>query len=103
MRIKISDIGRAREIFVFFAKKEKFLNFFKELLEMFYPRCKENGRIVLMSSYCSQSTQFRFKPNSFANPMSKELYLVNSGLSRDKMKELALQFVADCKGHVENS
>jgi len=71
------------------------------LLEMFFSKCKPNGRIVLMSSYCSQSTQFRFKPNSFSNPMAKELYLVNSGLTKERMKELADQFVADCKGFVK--
>ena len=54
-----------------------------------------------MSSYCSQSTQFRFKPNSFSNPMAKELYLVNSDLTKERMKELADQFVADCKGFVK--
>ena len=54
-----------------------------------------------MSSYCSQSIQFRFKPNSFSNPMAKELYLVNSDLTKERMKELADQFVADCKGFVK--
>ena len=33
--------------------------------------------------------------------MAKELYLVNSDLTKERMKELADLFVADCKGFVK--
>lgn len=71
-----------------------------DLMKRFAPKCNENGRIVLMSSFCSQSAQFQFKPNSFKNPIAKELYLVNNELTLERMEQLARQFVSDCKAGI---
>jgi len=68
-----------------------------DLMKELFPKCRENGRIVLLSSFCSQSAQFRFKPNSFSNPIAKELYLVNDQLTVERMETLARKFVQDCK------
>jgi NAD(P)-dependent dehydrogenase (short-subunit alcohol dehydrogenase family) len=67
------------------------------LMKKLAPKCNENGRIVFMSSFCSQSAQFRFKPNCFKNDICKELYLVNQDLSMEKMEDFAHQFVNDWK------
>lgn len=73
-----------------------------DVVKRIYPFMNANGRIVLLSSYCSQSTQFRFKPNSWKNPIAKELYLVNQGLTEERMEHFANQFVEHAKeGSVE--
>lgn len=85
----------ATEPFAVQAKETLRINFYGTLdvVEKFYPLLKENGRVVLLSSYCSQSTQFRFQPNSWKNEIAKELYLVNQELSEDRMRHFAELFV----------
>jgi carbonyl reductase 1 len=85
----------ATEPFAVQAKETLRINFHGTLdvVEKFYPLMKENGRVVLLSSYCSQSTQFRFQPNSWKNEIAKELYLVNQELSEDRMRHFAELFV----------
>lgn len=83
------------EPFAVQAKETLRINFYGTLdvVEKFYPLMRENGRIVLLSSYCSQSTQFRFQPNSWKNEIARELYLVNQELSEKRMRHFAELFV----------
>ena len=66
-------------------------------MKKFAPRCRENGRIVLVSSLASQIAIAKFKPSIFTNPMGGELSLMNSNLTLERMEELATQFVNDWK------
>jgi len=75
----------ATEPFAVQAKETLRINFYGTLdvVDKIYPLMKKDGRVVLLSSYCSQSTQFRFQPNSWKNEIAKELYLVNQELSEE--------------------
>jgi len=85
----------ATEQFSVQAKETLRINFYGtfDVVEKFYPLMREDGRMVLLSSYCSQSTQFRFQPNSWKNEIAKELYLVNQDLSEDRLHHFADLFV----------
>jgi len=68
------------------------LNVMKSLL----PMVRENGRIVLVSSFTSQGAAYGFTPK-WGNPLGSEMSMMNRSLTLERLEELATQFVADCK------
>jgi len=68
-----------------------------DIMKKFYPIAKDNARIVLMSSFVSQMTEFGF-PNGFrGNPLAKELNQLNKDLTLSRLEELVREYENDCK------
>ena len=90
----------ATEPFDVQAEKTLAINFWGTLnmMKAFYPLANQNARIVNVSSMVSQSCMFGFRPK-WGNPIAKELHSVNIDLSLEKLEELAVKFVSDCKAN----
>ena len=68
-----------------------------DIMKKFYPIARDNARIVLMSSFISQMTEFGF-PNGFrGNPLAKELNQLNKDLTLSRLEGLVREYENDCK------
>jgi len=67
-----------------------------EVMKVLSPLVRENGRIVLVSSFTSMAATFGFTPK-WGHPVGSELNSINISLTLERLEELAVKFVTDCK------
>merc|ERR1711962_1646180 len=67
------------------------------LMKEFYPIIKENGRIVNMSSFVSQMTEYGggWTPKR-GHPIQREIGQLNKNLSLERLEEIIKKYESDC-------
>lgn len=65
------------------------------VMKKFYPIIRENGRMVNMSSFVSQMTEFGFTPK-WGHPMQRQIGQLNKDLTLEKLEEVARKYESDC-------